>query len=154
MRKYTQQQFEEAIASSNSYAEVCKKLGLSPAGGNYQTIKKKARELGLSIAHMKGQAWSRGLRLDGTHRETPIEDVLVNGRATDSNTLRKRLIKQGYKSQKCEICSLTEWLGQPIPLELDHVDGDKFNNLLSNLRIVCPNCHALTSTFRGKNINK
>jgi 5-methylcytosine-specific restriction endonuclease McrA len=51
----------------------------------------------------------------------------------------------------CSCCSGTEWLGKPMPLELDHINGDNANNSLDNLRLLCPNCHAQTPTYRGKN---
>lgn len=60
-----------------------------------------------------------------------------------ANTLRKKLIKDGIKEAKCEECGLTHWKGVPIPLELHHLDGCHTNNRLSNLKIVCPNCHAI-----------
>lgn len=53
---------------------------------------------------------------------------------------------------KCESCNLEEWLGNKIPLELDHINGVNNDNRIENLRILCPNCHALTPTYRGKNI--
>lgn len=65
-----------------------------------------------------------------------------------------RLFEEGLKEKKCEICSITEWMGQPAPLELDHIDGEHYNNEFENLRILCPNCHALTPTNSGKNRNK
>ena len=65
--------------------------------------------------------------------------------------MRKRLISEGIKEHKCECCGLSEWLGEPIPLELDHIDGDHYNNTYKNLKILCPNCHAKTPTYRGKN---
>lgn len=55
------------------------------------------------------------------------------------------------RGHRCEICKLEEWLGQPIALERDHIDGDSANNTESNLRLLCPNCHAQTPTFCGRN---
>jgi ribosomal protein S27AE len=61
------------------------------------------------------------------------------------------LIAEHVLAARCANCGLAQWLGEAIPLELDHVDGDRENNELTNLRIVCPNCHALTPTYRGRN---
>lgn len=71
-----------------------------------------------------------------------------------SNKVRKKLLQEGYKDYQCERCGLSEWLGQPIPLELHHIDGDKNNNTLENFQLLCPNCHAFTDSYRGKNITK
>lgn len=65
--------------------------------------------------------------------------------------LHKRLLKEGIKEHKCEICGNTMWNGEKIPLQLDHIDGNPHNHLLNNLRMLCPNCHAQTETYCGKN---
>ena len=71
-----------------------------------------------------------------------------------SNKLRKKLLIEGLKKPVCECCGNSTWNGQQIPLEVHHIDGDKTNNALTNLLMLCPNCHALTPTYRGKNIKK
>ena len=71
-----------------------------------------------------------------------------------TNKVRLRLLEEGYKDYRCECCGNTEWLGQPIPLELHHKDGDPTNNTLDNFELRCPNCHALTDSYRGKNCRK
>jgi hypothetical protein len=71
-----------------------------------------------------------------------------------SNKVRKKLLDESYKEYKCECCGLTEWLGEPIPLELHHKDGIHFHNELDNFQLLCPNCHAKTSSYRGKNCSK
>lgn len=67
-------------------------------------------------------------------------------------TRRIRLIDE--KGHQCEICKLSLWLTKPIPLELDHIDGNSDNNEKENLRLICPNCHAQTPTYRGRNRGK
>lgn len=68
-----------------------------------------------------------------------------------SDLLRQKLIRDGIKEQKCEICGFSEWQGSPIPLELHHKDGNHFNNELNNLQILCPNCHAIQGNNSGAN---
>ena len=81
-----------------------------------------------------------------------MEEILVQRsdyRTTSS--LRKRLIKEGLRDPRCDGCGGTEWQGQPIPLQLDHINGDRRDNRLENLRLLCPNCHSQTETWCGKN---
>lgn len=87
-------------------------------------------------------------------RQYSLQEILVENSTFQSNKLRKRLIKLDVKERRCEKCGLSEWLDQPISLELDHINGIKTDNRLENLRIICPNCHAQTTTYRGKNIKK
>ena len=73
------------------------------------------------------------------------------GKLENTFRLKRRLITERKKPHRCECCGLTEWLGHPVPLELHHKDGDRTNNVFSNLKLLCPNCHALTGNYRGKN---
>jgi hypothetical protein len=52
----------------------------------------------------------------------------------------------------CEVCGFSEWRNLPIPVELDHIDGDADNNTDENLRLICPNCHAQTENYKGANM--
>lgn len=67
-----------------------------------------------------------------------------------SDRSRKRLLIEEC-GNVCNVCNQTEWMGEPIPLELDHIDGDSDNNQRDNLRLICPNCHAQTKTYKGRN---
>lgn len=79
-----------------------------------------------------------------------IEEYTSNKVPMQSDKLKIRLLNEGYLEPKCDMCGHSRWLDGEIPLQLDHKDGDKENNSLSNLRLLCPNCHALTPQYRLK----
>lgn len=95
-----------------------------------------------------GKGWSKGKKFGF---QKPIEKYLNNEIKIQSYTLKLRLIKEKIKEPKCEKCKNENWLDGKIPLELHHIDGNKYNNSLDNLQILCPNCHSLTSNWNGKN---
>lgn len=146
------------LDNSNSYAEVFSKLGMSTSGDSYKVLKKAIDKLGLSkekINENRAKHKEKQLQKLGEKRTIPLEEILSGEHGSYKGpVLLKRLIENGYKEYKCEQCGLTEWQGQPIPLTLHHKDGNHSNNRLENLQVLCPNCHALTDNFAGKNINK
>lgn len=83
-----------------------------------------------------------------------MSEYLVKGKSVSSSYLKKRLLKAGIKKHVCEKCERTEWNGSPIPLDLHHVDGDRENNLLENIQLLCCNCHALTPNYCGANAKR
>ena len=142
----------EAVAASESIAEVCRYLGLDDVR-HRKHVARAVRSLGLDVAHFTGQAWRKGSVVPPV-RAKPLAEVLCSGRLAQSSEIRKRLIAEGPKEQRCEWCGSETWIGQTIPLELDHINGDRADNRIENLRLLCPNCHALTSTYRGRNIGR
>lgn len=151
-RKWTDQQFIQAVKTSLSYAEVIRKLGLKVAGSNYDTVKRKIKELNLDISHMTGKVWNAGKRYTIKSAQ-PLQEILVKDSTfINSNNLRKRLLREQVKEYKCECCGNSLWLNQKIPLELHHINGDRHDNQIQNLQLLCPNCHALTDNYRGRNI--
>lgn len=147
--QYTKELLENAVKESHSLRELAIKIGLSPGSSNSETLKKKLHEYNIDFSHFTGKGWNKGLKFR-PKLQIPIEDLLKTNTKYQSYKLLRRLINDGIKEHKCEVCGNTEWLGVPIPLELHHIDGDKENNTLSNLQVLCPNCHAQTPNYRGK----
>lgn len=145
-RKYSKDEFISAWLSSDSIAEVARKLNLTIYGSTYKTLKLTAEELGLNRDHMTGQAHLRGKSNPWTPKR-PIEEILTENSSYGSSGLKKRLFREGLKEKVCELCGLTEWRGRPISLHLDHINGINTDNRIENLRILCPNCHSQTETY-------
>jgi len=153
-RKWIESDLNDAVRNSRSLREVLIKLGLKPAGGNYSFIGSHIRRLGLDTTHFKGKSWSKGLSL-GYKFKTDIDILLTENSSFQSYKLKRRLFIEGLKQPICELCGWAESaVDGRIPIELDHVNGDKTDNRLINLRILCPNCHSLQPTHRGKNIGR
>jgi hypothetical protein len=134
--KYTKEILEPVVASSKSYAQCLQKLGIVKAGGNYKNLQKNIFKFGLNTDHMTHQAWNKDLDV------IPFENLLK------PEAIKKRLIKE--RGHKCETCRNTEWLSEPITLELEHCDGNNRNNAKDNLKLLCPNCHSQTKTWRRR----
>lgn len=135
---------ELAINSSLSMREAGSKLNM-----NFKTFVKYAKLLGLYKPNMSGKGIKKKTRI------TPLSDILA-GKNPEYHTykLGKRLISERIKNHQCEVCKLSVWNNSPIPLELDHIDGNPYNHIYSNIRLLCPNCHAQTSNYRAKNKKK
>jgi hypothetical protein len=82
-------------------------------------------------------------------RRTKVEN---NHHNVGSRLLKSYLLD--CHGRRCEVCGIREWMGKPAPIELDHKDGNPTNNDLTNLRLICPNCHAQTDFYKGRNIGR
>lgn len=145
--KYNEENAIKAITNvdNKSVKAVLREIGMSDiAGGNYQLIYQTIEKHNLDTSHWLGQAINKNKQL-GFKR--PVLDYLDNKQTINSHSLKLRLFSEKIKEEKCERCNNSKWLDVRIPLELHHIDGNHLNNNLSNLQILCPNCHALTPNF-------
>ena len=154
--KYTKERLTEVVSECESFRQVLKKLGLKEAGGNYANIQKRIKQFDIDTSHFHGQVWNKGKTWS---KVKDITDVLVEnstyktGLHRSTYQLKKQLFRLGYKEKICEVCNNTEWMGHEIPLELHHINGNKYDNRIENLQILCPNCHSFTDNYRGKNMS-
>ncbi len=144
-----------ALRGARSLSEVMRRLGV-PTGSHAgrRRIRARVEALGLPTDELRGRAWASG-RSGGGRPRRPLSELLVRGQEIGSTSdLRQRLIDEGVLEPRCARCTRERWEGGPIPLQLDHIDGDRTNNEIGNLRLLCPNCHALTDTYCGRNIGR
>jgi DNA-binding CsgD family transcriptional regulator len=81
----------------------------------------------------------------------PLDELLIRG-ARNRNNIKLRLLRAGIKSGDCEECGISQWRGRPLSLALHHINGDRHDNRLENLALLCPNCHSQTENFSGRNV--
>lgn len=144
---------EEEICSlvpkCNSINEIIKILGHKGTSEYYKQIQKIINKYNLDTSHF-------GTINNNTQKskKRKIEEILIEDIDISISKLRDRLIKEGIKEYKCEECGLTEWNNKPIPLQLHHINGNRRDNRLENLQILCPNCHAQTDNHSMRKIIK
>ena len=142
-KTYSKEELENIVKNNVSYSGVATALGYRVAGSNIQTIKEMVSFHNLDTSHFLGRSSNLG-KIDF--------DKFVDGRHVPNNSVLVALIS--LRGRECECCHQKVWMGKDIPLEVHHIDGNNWNSLLSNLQMLCPNCHAQTETWRGRNIDK
>lgn len=150
-RTWSDEQLRIAVKNSYSVASVIRALGLIPAGGNYTQVNRAIGDMNLDTGHFKGMGWNKGI-VYHTRKRPELETLLVADSVVQSFKLKKRLYEAGLKKPECELCGWHEISPDGrVPVELDHINGDHSDNRIHNLRILCPNCHSLQPTHRGRN---
>ena len=137
-------QIEAWINENKSKTYICNQLKCKPT-----TLDKYLSQMGISYTGNKSGK--------GEHKRRPcltIFEYLEQSNSIQSGKIRKKLLDGGIREHKCEVCGNSLWLGKPIPLEAHHKDGNPSNNVLDNIELICPNCHAMTDTYRGKNCKR
>lgn len=148
---YTEEDFVNAVKNNYSVRSCLLALGLNATGGNYALFKRRVKALGLDTSHFTG----KGHLKNRTHNWNPkksLKEILVaDSDYMNRNQIKKRLLAKGLITYECSTCGIAEWQGKRLSLHLDHINGVNNDHRLENLRLLCPNCHSLTSTYAGKN---
>lgn len=149
---FTANELQRIFDESNTYVEVLEKCGLTSNNNNYNTLNRLIKKYNLNLdaintnrKHMQQKKYTR-------YTEESFRQAITSGNISDSSSrILKRIVKFRIKPYVCECCGLSSWNNKPISLELHHKDGNRRNNKLSNLEILCPNCHSQTDNFRFRN---
>lgn len=156
-RKYTKEVLETAVRASNSHAGVLRFLGLAQAGGTQSLVARRIKEYGIDTTHFLGKSYLKGQPSPNRKSAEDILVILPEGSYRPKRSQIKRALVERGVPESCAACALgVEWNGSPLNLEIDHIDGDWLNNLVENLRFLCPNCHSqqVTSNKPWKNRTK
>lgn len=137
-----EQEIRQWISETQSKAFICRQLKCKP-----ETLNSYLKKMGIVYGGNKS-----GKGFPDTSYKTAEE--YVKGSNVKSHRLLEKLIRDGIKEDKCEICGVTYWQGIHLPLELHHKDCNHFNNDFDNLQILCPNCHSIQEGNAGANVGK
>lgn len=142
--RWSEESVKLALVDSNTYGDVLEKLGLKAIGHNNKTLQKYLALYGLvftSKPHLNRRYTSRS-----------NDDIFVADCTTVRHVVKQRIISHNLLPYVCGGCGLTDtWNGQKLVLQLEHINGLRDDNRLSNLEFLCPNCHSQTSTWAGRN---
>jgi len=150
--RYTETDIANAVKNSTSIAGVLRALGIKQAGGSHFHMSKRIRKLGLDTSHFTGQGHSKGKSLPD-RRRTPDEILVLRhslGTRERPHLLRRALRDLGVEAVCARCATVDMWLGKPLTLHIDHINGDSLDCRSVNLRFLCPNCHSQTSTYCRK----
>jgi hypothetical protein len=148
--RWTRDVLERAVAASTNMCEVLRHLGLEVVGGHHTHISRRIKAYGIDTSHFRvptrrGKPWR-----PRTPEAFLVEQPADRARRIPSDRLKWAMTSSGV-AERCALCGTEAvWRGRPLPLEADHIDGDWRNNRIENLRILCPNCHSTTDSYRGR----
>ncbi|GHI07381.1 HNH endonuclease [Streptomyces cellostaticus] len=151
--KWTREVLEQAVAASISLNEVLRRLGLEVVGGHHTHIGRKIKAYGIDTSHFTSVVRTERMRFNQRRRTAAdilVEDASAHALRIPSQRLKRAMSEVGVE-ERCALCGIEPvWLGEPLPLEVDHIDGNWRDNRIENLRFLCPNCHSTTDSYRGR----
>ncbi|MCX4581869.1 HNH endonuclease signature motif containing protein [Streptomyces sp. NBC_01481] len=148
--RWTKEVLEPVVAASASVCEVLRRLGLDVVGGHHTNISRRIKTYGIDTSHFRAPSRRGETRSRRTPRALLVEQTSQEARRIPSERLKRAMTALGV-SECCDLCGTEPvWRGNPLPLEVDHIDGNWRNNRIENLRLLCPNCHSTTDTYRGR----
>jgi hypothetical protein len=148
--RWTREVLEAAVSTSTNMCEVLRHLGVEVVGGQHTHISRRIRAYGIDTSHFQ-MPTQRGKALRPRRPEDLLVEQAAGGaRRIQSDRLRWAMTNAGVR-ERCALCGIDAiWRGRPLPLEVDHIDGNWRDNRIENLRFLCPNCHSTTDGYRGR----
>lgn len=140
--KITDAMLADVVKESKSFSEVLRSLGLKAVGGSITHYTKSVKALGLDTSHFSGQLWSKGKTLPKKRVADNILVLRVKGERCKTKLLVRALLELGRKHECSKCGQLPKWMGNPLTLDVDHIDENWLDDRAENLRFLCPNCHS------------
>lgn len=151
---YNQPYLQEVANKSTCYADMIRNLGKQARSGNFQVLYKLIAYWNVDVSRFNQSEGTHQSKVKNkTSRRVDLEDILAGHHPQySSQRLKQRLLDSGYLEPMCSNCQIVEWNGEPLIFDLDHINGQSDDHRWENIRLLCPNCHSQTSTYKGRNI--